>query len=660
MGVSAIFGILRFDGEAISARDLERMGNTLRHRGPDGRKFAIDGRAGIGHCLMRVNQEDIFEAQPIRDPESGLILAADCRIDNREELAWQFGIGAAELYDMPDSALVLRAYKHWGEDCAAHLLGDFAFAVWHARAGRLMLGRDHMGQRNVFYHNGDNFFAFATEIKALWALADVPRRLLDEEIARFFHMEGGRRPEGGTLYANIHALPGGTILTVSSDHTPKVHRYWQPRADPAHENRDEHYYLEQYRIILTKAVACRLGRLTAPAALMNSAGFDTAAIAGLAGPVVTAQRRKLISLSWLGSNPDRQALGDIRPWVEACRRTMPHLDVRELTGEIASPLAGLETAFSVQDGPAVGTTRTSRYLFAAARSAGARLIMDGYGGDYTLNHRGQGALARLLRRGQLGRLFTELRPHLRATGQSPWRMLSNEILLHLLPYWVIDWQRYMRQKGARAWFLAGLREIEGPYLRTLRQRNARNAQPALDSLPLTAMREINRRVANRVCGSFAAPEAFSAAAHGLELTRPFHDKRVLELGLAIPEDLYLKNGLNRYLARKALADVYPPEFQNRGRKNEGVLDDAPIQDWEAPDVLQEAERLATSPRFSAYFDAERVCCLLARPDQDGPGAAKKAAALRALLIVKFIEWFDGSNSPSPPCQKESAHPIGAA
>jgi asparagine synthase (glutamine-hydrolysing) len=642
--VSAIFGILRFDGDAVAARDLERMANTLRHRGPDGRKFVVDGRAGVGHCLMRVNREDLFEAQPIRDREAGLMVAADCRIDNREELAEQFGIGAAALRDLPDSALVLRAYKEWGEDCAGHLLGDFAFAVWDAGAGKFVLGRDHMGQRNVFYHAGDNFFAFATEIKALWALADVPRRLLDEEIARFFHMVREELREGGTLYAGIYAVPGATVVTAATDRSVKLHRYWEPHGDPAHENRDENYYVEKYRSILTEAVACRLRRLTAPAALLNSAGFDTAAIAGLAGPVVTAQGRKLISLSWLGADPDRPERGDIRPWIEACRRVMPHLDIRQVTGEIASPLAGLERAFSVQDGPSGGTRRTAGYLFTAANSAGARLIMDGFGGDYTLNHRGQGALARHVRRGQLRRLFAELRPHLRATGQSPWRMLSNEILLHLLPHWLIGWQRYVRQKGVSAWFTRALREIEGPHLRKLRKCNAKKVKPPLEVLPLTAMREINRRVANRISRGFAAGWAVSAAAHGLELSRPFHDKRVVELGLAIPEDLYVRDGLNRYLARRALADVYPPEFQSRGRKNEGMLGDAATQDLTSPDLLSEADRLAKTARFSAYFDFERARDFLAAPDQAGPAAEKKIIALRALRVAKFIEWFNSSNT----------------
>lgn len=195
--MSAIFGIMRYDGGSVSARDLERMANVLAHRGPEGCKFAVDGAVGLGHRLMRVNQEDLFEAQPIRDRAANLTLAADCRIDNREELAGIFGIGTAELRDMPDGALVLRAYKKWGADAAQHLLGDFAFAVWDGRAKKLVLGRDHMGQRAVFYYKGENFFAFASEIKGLWALADVPRKLLDEEVVRFFSGRARESPRGG-------------------------------------------------------------------------------------------------------------------------------------------------------------------------------------------------------------------------------------------------------------------------------------------------------------------------------------------------------------------------------------------------------------------------------------------------------------------------------
>ena len=638
--MSAIFGILRFDGGAVSARDLERMGNTLRHRGPDGVKSVVAGPVGLGHCLLRVNQEDLFERQPIVDRGADLFLVADLRIDNREELAGIFGIGAAELRDMPDSALVLQAYRKWGEACAEHLLGDFTFAIWDGRAGKLVLGRDHMGQRNVYYHQGENFFAFATEVKALWALADVPRQLRDDEIARYFYVQIRDRPEGATFHAGIDGVPGGTVLTVEPGRAVKIksHCYWQAAADPVHENRDEDYYVEAYRKVLTEAVACRLRRLTAPAALLMSAGFDTAAIAGLAGPVVTAQGRKLICLSWLGSNPDAPVRGDIRPWLEACRRFMPHLDIRALTREGENPLRGIERAFVAYDGLG-GSRRSAAYLFAEAASAGARLIMDGYGGDYTINPRGRGALAHYLRKGQFRRFAAELRPHLRATGQSFWVCLKGEIVLPLLPPYFIAWQRYVRQIGDRAQKMAARRELEGPAMKKLRRRNAR-AQAGNNSIPVAAMRKLIRSTADRQRRSAAVGWTITTAAHGLCFTQPFHDKRVVELGLAIPEELYVKNGINRSLARRALADVYPPEFQGRSRSNEGVLDEVALPDWAIPELLSDADRLGKSAKLSAYFDFAR-----ARDFLTSGSALKKEIAVSALLVARFVEWFDRSNEP---------------
>ncbi len=190
--MSAIFGILRFDGSEVAWRDMERMSQTLVHRGPDGRRLVITGPAGFGQALMRVNREDRFEAQPLRDGD--VTLVADCRIDNRDELAAAFDIGAAELTGTPDSALLLRAYKIWGENCAEHLLGDFAFAIWDGRAKKLVLGRDHMGQRAVLYHAAADFFVFATDLNALLAYPDVPRVLTDAQIGRMLMHDNAPRP----------------------------------------------------------------------------------------------------------------------------------------------------------------------------------------------------------------------------------------------------------------------------------------------------------------------------------------------------------------------------------------------------------------------------------------------------------------------------------
>ena len=279
-------------------------------------------------------------------------------------------------------------------------------------------------------------------------------------------------------------------------------------------------------------------------------------------------------------------------------------------------------------------------LFAEAASSGARLIMDGFGGDYTVNPRGRGALASYLRKGQFRRFAAELRPHLRETGQSLWQCLKGEILVPLLPPYFVHWQRDVRQTGAPAWRMSALREIEGPSMKKLRRRNAARAEAGNESIPVAAMRARRRRLADRLRGGEIAGWSITTAALGLDLTRPFHDKRVVELGLAIPEELYVKHGINRHLARRALADVYPPEFQSRGRSNVGVLDEVALADWAISELLSDADRLGKSARLSAYFNFDR-----ARDFLGSPSAPKKNVALRALLVARFIEWFDRPNEP---------------
>jgi asparagine synthase (glutamine-hydrolysing) len=100
---------------------------------------------------MRVTREDWNDARPLRDKAADLTLVADARLDNREELVDTLDIATDALCNMADSALILAAYKRWGEALVDHLLGDFAFALWDRLAQKLVLVRDHMGRRTLFY-----------------------------------------------------------------------------------------------------------------------------------------------------------------------------------------------------------------------------------------------------------------------------------------------------------------------------------------------------------------------------------------------------------------------------------------------------------------------------------------------------------------------------
>jgi asparagine synthase (glutamine-hydrolysing) len=629
--MSAIFGVLRFDGATVSSRDLERMSNTLAHRGPDGHKFVVDGAIGLGHCLMRVNREDRFETQPLRDRDADVTLVADLRLDNREELADIFGIGAAELRDMPDSTLVLRAYKKWGEDCAEHLLGDFAFAIWDGRTERLILGRDHMGQRCIHYHHGKDFFAFATDIKALWSCPDVPHTLSDVQIGRLLIHD--RAPgEGETPFDGIRGLPGATVMAIDAAGVVRKHRFWEPRADPAHEGRDEAYYIDAYRRVLGEAVACRIRRIMRPPGIIFSGGYDSAAIAGLAGPVLAESRRKLIAAASVMPADYRGSIRHARRWVEMCARDMPHIDVHYVTREGKTVLSDLEQAF-LESGVTLGSYHfVISELLSTLAEAGAQLIMDGHGGDYTLHPRGQAALAQFLATFQLRRFFSELRGHLRMSGHSLWATLKSDIAALLLPRSLMALWRRVRRGSAPIW-------RDQPINPTFAERLI--AEGAIDERNLRSApkRELDMR--KRIASVLR--RAMTGSAPGISA----NDKRVVELALAIPQDLYVKNGRNRYLACAALKDIYPREFQKRWRRNDDEIPDFQrMAKSVEPQLLAEIARMEKSADLARYVDFAKIRILLAARGADDHNSGweqETQLALHGFVVARYIEWFRRRN-----------------
>jgi asparagine synthase (glutamine-hydrolysing) len=637
--MSAIFGILRFDGQEVSPRDLERMGNTLAHRGPDGHKSVTDGAIGLGHCLMRVNQEDMFEAQPLHDLEADLTLVADCRIDNREALAAAFGIGAAELRDLPDSALILSAYRTWGENCVERLLGDFAFAIWDGRRRSLLLARDHMGQRCQFYHHGEGFIAFATEIKALWAVDGVPRKLSDDQFGKGLLSAIDISP-GKTLFEDVAVLPGGTVLRVQGDGTASLRRYWEPGAGAEHLGRDEAHYLKAYREIVEEAVACRVRRLIRPPALCFSGGFDSGSIAALAGPIVAARNRKIVAVaSVLGEGQTRMAR-DARPAIEAFR-PFPFLDIRYYVRQDETLFTDIEESFALLDGP-TGTRYVKRGLFRIASAAGARLVLDGHGGDYTVNVRAGYMLGRMLLRGRLRGFVREFRLRMRATRRSVFAVLRLDVLPALLPLSAIAAAFSWRRRSALVW---RERPINADLARDLFARGVVNPARLRINYPIyNRWRDRWLHLLRRFSASTPA-HAQLAAAHGLELSRPFHDKRIVELGLALPEDLQFRDGLERYLARRTLGPMLPARLLASGPGNDAEDPDMfRAASDAAPRALAEIRERDRDGRLSRLFDLNKLDAMLASVEETRKADHFRLSfAANAIAMARFVLWFERSN-----------------
>ncbi|MBZ0301287.1 MAG: asparagine synthetase B, partial [Anaerolineae bacterium] len=183
--MSGICGIVQRDRQPVEADALYRMMAALAHRGPDDTGTWVDGPVALGHLMLHTTPESLQEKLPLTGGGGSLMLTADARIDNRPELLSHFDFSGRPPAEVADSELILAAYEKWGEYCPEKLIGDFAFAIWDQSHQRLFCARDTMGVRPFYYYTSERLFAFASEIKALFCLPDVPRAINPRAVAYF-------------------------------------------------------------------------------------------------------------------------------------------------------------------------------------------------------------------------------------------------------------------------------------------------------------------------------------------------------------------------------------------------------------------------------------------------------------------------------------------
>jgi len=608
----------------------------MKHRGADGIDTVELGRLALGHCLMRVNREDVNEAQPIVARDA--VLVADLRLDNRDDLATALGIADTDLTALSDSELLLAAWRHWGDECPRHLLGDFAFAIWDRAKGTLLLGRDHMGQRIIFYHLGAGFLAFATELGGLFAAHEVPRRLNEDELARRLLMST-ERAQGDLIYADIHVLPGGTTLRLASDGSVRIDRYWQPQAAPEHLDRDDAYYLQVYRATIEEAVACRVRRLIEPPSMLFSGGFDSGIIAALAGPLVAARGWTLTCLASVLSERDPRR--NARAAVEAFRGWPGlglHFYVRGDETTYDDLEATFDRTFRLRP-PSI----VRRRIGDMACAAGSRLILDGHGGDYTVNAYDQAMLGAILRRGEIGRFAREFRARMRFTGWSPLRVFGRDVLSAFVPGGMRALWRSAVNGFTPAWRRRGVRcdFALGAFARgTVDRRQLRDGfRPGARWRDRWV--EMCRRAAADGIGS-----NYGATTPDLDLTRPFHDKRIVELALALPDRLLFRDGRERWLARTTFADILPPALVARMPGNDREQPDMiPMNTAAAPAMIAALRELEEDEAVSRYLDVAALGAMVrkAASEERLSERIRLNFAMHALATARFLAWLDRSN-----------------
>jgi asparagine synthase (glutamine-hydrolysing) len=579
--MSAICGYWNRDQIPADSGRLSAMLARMAHRAPDGQNTWVKDAAALGHGKLCTTPEALQEKLPFCCPETGLVITADARIDNRPALLDLFADGRRQPSEIGDSELILQAYLKWGVECPFHLLGDFAFAIWDPREREWYCARDHVGLKPFYYHLSSRLFSFGSEIKAIWPAGEIDRRINREHFVQYLAV----LPLGveNTFFAEVQRLPPRCWLRVT-DREHQVKPYWSTDARKKNPLSSDADIIEGFQEVFREAVRCRL-RSSHPVGAMISGGLDSSSVACVARDLRQAEGADLFPS--FSAIYDTAWKSDERAFSQAVLDT-GGFDSHFVHPEAFNPLGNYgETA---DDEPILNPQIMLEWaVYGRARENNIRVVLDGYGGDDVMSD-GFGFLSELFLRGRWYAFLEEAKCLEKTMGWQLPRIVREWGLFYLIP----DWLRTARRKvsGAKP-APPGHLPLKSHVVQQFRMHEqTREANPS--SLRIGCDFRVQHKIALDWWLPTFSSELISreAALFQVEHRSPFYDRRLMEYCLSVPGHLKLRRGIPRYLLRAAGTEYLPEAV--RARVDKGNLSYA-FHDGLLSQAWEEIEELVEHP-----------------------------------------------------------------
>jgi len=596
-----IAGIFNYGSPPTEDRPIAcRMRDTLTHRGPDdsGLYQSPDRRVVLAHRRLGIVDLSRAGHQPMTNEDATIWVTFNGEIYNHLEQRARLIDGQHVFNSRSDTEVIVHAYEEDGSRCVSRLDGMFAFAVWDERKRVLMIARDRLGKKPVYYTTTGGRLLFASEIKALLQHPDVVRDI--DPIALDSFLTFSNTPAPLTLFKNIFKVPAAHVLRCQSDGTVCIERYWSPLEGEAWPARNGAESVERVRELLDRAVAKRL-MSDVPIGALLSGGIDSSTNVALMRRHTSARLRTFsIGFEGFGEAENFHDLPYARRvarefgcehqettiTADACRRTLPEL-VFQQDEPIGDP-ACLPMYFVAQ----------------AAKTSGISVVLVGEGSDEVFG--GYPDMSRLIgsydgtwRRLQRLPLAARLALYhgARATGMDVGRL---DVLRRLAAgepfYWGLDVvfsdlekRRLYRRGGAPVGGSAA--SVVSEYYRDLARH-----RPNADFLQQMSYVELSNRLPELL---LMRVDKF-AMAHSLEARAPFLDYQLVSYALSLPQRAKIAGGDTKRVLKQAVADVLPAEVVHRPKQGFRV----PLPAWLAgPLATWAEERLFSSKaRELDFFD----------------------------------------------------------
>jgi len=615
----AICGIVNFDhSEPVDGAVVKNMTRTLVHRGPDDDGLFVEGPVGLG--FRRLSIIDLSGGQqPIFNEDSSAAIVFNGEIYNYRDLAAELASSGHTFKTKSDTETILHAYEEYGDDCVQHLRGMFAFAIWDRRKRRLLMARDRLGVKPLYYYRNGRFLAFASEIKALLEIPGVPREVDPEALDQFLSLRYVPGPR--TMFQGIFRLQPGHTLVID-DAGVHIRRYWDIDYSVTN-SASPRQIAENFEELVEESVRLRLIS-EVPLGVFLSGGLDSSAILATMNKVAPGQKIKTFSVGYQTSSwkPEEECELDyarLAAGAFGAEHYECHLGAKQFQESMPDLVWHL-------DEPLADPSCIPLHFVSRLAREHITVVLSGEGADEILG--GYGIYPRMLALNRMNR-------QLPGVGRLARRFA------HMAP--LESLRRYLRLSG---------QPLEEGYRGVCRGFGAETRRRLIGD---DRMQRSEEQVDEIFRGHFKAVEKASplnqmlyvdtkvwlpddlllkadkmTMANSLELRVPFLDHRLVEFAATLPDSSKINGDGGKSLLRKAMRGVLPGAILDRPKKGFSV----PLASWLRGPLREFTRDHLLDPQSpcKSHLDHAEVTRIVEQHEQ---GRIDRSQEIWTLLVFQF-------------------------
>ncbi|MDP1417459.1 lasso peptide isopeptide bond-forming cyclase [Peribacillus simplex] len=642
--MSAIIGICQINEEPVNFHHGHILMTALNKYPSDSIQTWHSEKIFLGCHAQWITPESVGEQLPFYNSERQCAITADAIIDNRDELFDKLDVSKVDRNSVTDSQLILLSYLKWGEDSPKYLIGDFAFMIWDLKKMKLFGARDFSGSRTLYYYQNTEKFAFSTVIKPLLNLPFVEKKLNEQWLAEYLAIPGMFESvdSNTTVYKYIRQVPPSHSISVV-DGSVSLHRYSHLADVEKKHLKTDREYEEAFRNVLQEAVSARL-RTHHKVGSHLSGGLDSGTVASFAATELRKGNKPLHTFSYVPVEgfidwTHKSRMADERPFIQSTVQHVGNINDSYMSFENKNPYSEIDDWLETLEMPYkfFENTYWLSGIYEAAHQQGIGILLNGQRGNWTISW---GPLldhyVTLLKKVNWFRLYKELNQYSKNIGVTKTRILK-AVRKKAFPF--TDRKNQLSDQDQFPMLINPEFAKRTDVFNKLEEHGIDLTGTKIPSAYEVRENQFQNSYYWNITGTYGSKLSLRYSVWDRD---PTNDLRVIRFCLSVPEEQYVRNGLDRALVRRSTKGYLPDKvrlnLRTRGVQGADGVHRMASQ-WN--EFINELHQLSEDPHMAELLNMQIINDAIAKikgePNAEYAFDFEFRILMRSLILYRFMK-----------------------